>query len=202
MKLLVLGATGGIGRHLVTQSLARGHEVTALVRSPDALRGISGNLRVVQGNLLDADQIGGVLASQEAVLSAFGPRNPGIATIMTEFARALVPAMSRSQTKRLIAVTTAYMFEGFPMSVVKSLLFFRAAKGISAFEEVVRASNLDWTLVRPPRLTNSAAIGSYRAQEGRLPSGGSSVHRSEVADFMVHEAEEHRHSRQIIGIAD
>src|ERR1700709_1179588 len=96
MRLLVLGATGGIGKYLLEYATARGHEVTAFARSPQKVALKSEKLRVVPGDLMNADQVAQVLPGHDAVLSAFGPSTLRRVTMRGEFGRVLATAMQRS----------------------------------------------------------------------------------------------------------
>ena len=100
MRLIVLGATGGIGKYLLEYATARGHEVTAFVRSPQKIALKSEKLRVVPGDLLNADQLAQVLAGHDAVLSAFGPSTLRRVTTRGAFGKALATAMQRSGARR------------------------------------------------------------------------------------------------------
>src|SRR5215471_4843891 len=102
VRLFILGATGGIGRELIDQALRRQHRVTAFVRSPKKLDAFREGLRVIEGDVLDADALSVAMADHDAVLSALGPPGLGLSTITSDGARATVTAMSAAGIHRLI----------------------------------------------------------------------------------------------------
>lgn len=191
MKLVVLGATGGTGRELVRQAIGRGHSVTAFVRSPDRLHSFAGSITVKQGNLLSASELEQILPGHDAVLSAFGPRLPIARTeenLLRDFASALAPAMSRAGVQRVIVESSAFLFKDSllpPTYFLGRLLFPRVVADAGRMEEIFRRSQLDWTLVRPPRLTNGRHSGDYRVREAHLPRFGVSISRANVADCFL-----------------
>ncbi|HZQ68122.1 MAG TPA: SDR family oxidoreductase [Terriglobales bacterium] len=208
MKLVVLGATGGTGLELVRQALERGHTVTALARSPGRLNGFRERIHVKKGNLLNSEELERVLQGQDAVLSGFGPRIPvskDDANLLEQFAVALTRAMPRANVTRVIVESVAFLFKNSimpPAYILGRLLFPGIVADASAMERIFAQSDLDWTMVRPPELTNNQHTGKYRVREGRLPNFGFSISRADVADFMIKAAEEHLSSRQVVGLSN
>jgi putative NADH-flavin reductase len=122
MELLVLGATGGTGLEIVRQSVARGHSVTAFVRSPDRLMDFQNRISIKQGDLLDTSRLEQVIKGNDAVLSAFGPRLPvskADAHLLERFAIALSGAMLRADINRVAVESVAFLFKDsiFPPGV-------------------------------------------------------------------------------------
>jgi putative NADH-flavin reductase len=202
MRLLVLGATGGIGKYLLDYATARGHEVTAFARSPQKIALKSGKLRVVPGDLLNADQLAQVLPGHDVVLSAFGPSTLRRVTMRGEFGEALATAMQRNAVRRALVVSSALLFEEQNAigKLLGGTLFRNLISDMTAMEAAVEKDGLDWTIVRPPRLTNRPLTQNYRVADGRLPKG-MTISRACVADFMVKEAERPAHVRQIVGLS-
>src|SRR5437868_1658110 len=198
MKVVVLGATGGTGLEIVRQAIGRGHSVTAFVRSPERLKTFQDQINVKQGNLLNSSELEEVLNREDAVLSAFGPRVPIAKTdesLLQEFARALIAAMWRAGVKRVIVESTAFLFKDSivpPTYVVGKLLFPSLVADACAMEELFQRSQLDWTLVRPPRLTDGRCSGKYRIREGHLPRFGFSISRADVADCFLSTLDDER----------
>jgi putative NADH-flavin reductase len=204
MRLLILGATGGIGRHLLEIGLERGHALTAYVRSPHKVSARHERLRVVKGDLFDAGGLARALGGQDAVLSAFGPATIRTSTLRRDFGRALASAMLASGVARVQLVSAAFLFAkvGVLGAVLKPTLFRFMAPDMAAMEREVMTDALEWTVVRPPRLTNGPRGGAYRVADGALPGGaGYTVSRADVADFMIREAEAPAHARRVVGIA-
>lgn len=208
MKLAVLGATGGTGLEIVRQAIGHGHSVTAFVRTPASLDGLRDRITVIQGNLLSSAELERALAGHEAVLSGFGPRVPlskGDSSLMRDFAVALTAAMPRAGLRRVVVVSVAFLFKQsiLPPAYILGRLFFpRTVRDAGAMEHVFEHSGLEWTIVRPPRLTDKPRTGNYRVQEGRLPRFGFTISRADVADFVVNAVEDRQTVGKIIGICD
>jgi len=203
MRLLILGATGGIGRLLVRYALERGHEVTAFVRSPQKITMKHERLKVIQGNLLDAGQLATVMAGHDAVLSAFGPLKLGPTTMRTAFGRVVAQSMRISGVKRILLVSSAFLFSEmfFFGRVLRGILFGNVVVDDAGMELGICRDYLDWTIVRPPRLTNGTLTQKYRVRDDHLPDGGMTISRADVADFMLNEVEKPLHQHQIVGVA-
>jgi putative NADH-flavin reductase len=203
MRLFILGATGGIGRALTNQAIDRGHAVTAFVRSPEKLGAPRDGVTVRKGDPRSADELRAALRGHDAVLSALGPPGPGRTTIHRDCARSTVEAMQHAGVGRLLIVSAAVLFEGqgFLYWLLRNTLLRNIAEDTSAMERVVMASGLDWTIARPPRLSNGKLTGRYAIEEGRMPSGGPMVSRADVAHFLLDELERPTHVRRMVGMA-
>jgi putative NADH-flavin reductase len=208
MKLVVLGATGGIGVEIVRQAIERGHSVTAFVRTPERLTAFAGHMRVVQGDLMNAVDLERTLDGHDGILSGFGPRLPLAKTdadLLERFAVTLTTAMLQAAIRRAIIVSTAFLFKDsiIPPTYLFGRLFFPSVVAdASAMERIITASELDWTLVRPPQLIDKPQTGRYRVREGHLPALGFKIARSDVADFMIRCIENHESSCKIVGVCN
>lgn len=203
MRLFILGATGGTGRQLVDQALARGHQVTAFVRSPEKLGARREGLSVRQGDPRDAAALNVALPGHDAVLSALGPPGPRRSTILSDSARSTVSAMQSSGIRRLLIVSAAILFEdlGLLAAVLRRTLLKNVVIGSGEMERIVAASDLDWTIVRPPRLTNGKLTARYQVADNRFPPGKQTLSRADVADFLLNELDRGAHVRRIVGQA-
>jgi putative NADH-flavin reductase len=208
MKLVVLGATGGIGLEIVRQAIERGHSVTAFVRSPERLEGFQGRIAIKQGDPLNSSQLERVIEGHDAVLSGFGPRVPVAKTdakLLRDFADSLTLAMQQASVKRVVVVSTAFLFRDsiIPPTYLFGRLFFPAividAQGM---ERTIRASELDWTIVRPPQLTDKPFTGNYRVREGHLPRFGFNISRAHVADCFIKALENRAYVKKILGASN
>jgi putative NADH-flavin reductase len=143
------------------------------------------------------------LPGHDAVLSALGPPGPGPTTILREAARSSVAAMRAIGVHRLLVVSAAMLFEdaGILAAVLRNTLLRNVAEDCTAMERTVTASDLDWTIVRPPRLTNGRLTAQYRTADGRMPPGIPLVSRADVAAFILDELERGAHVGQIVGMA-
>lgn len=208
LNLVVLGATGGTGRELVKQALERGHSVTALVRSAHRLKDFGERISVKQGDLLNSAELQPVIQGHDAVLSGFGPRVPiskADSNLLERFARALTTAMPPAGVRRVVVESVAFLFKDsiFPPAYLLGRLFFpRTVADASAMERVFAKTALDWTMVRPPELTDKPYTGKYRVREGHLPRFGLKISRADVADLMIKLAEDHASIRKVVGIAN
>jgi putative NADH-flavin reductase len=207
MKLLVLGATGGIGLEVIRQALAHHHSVTAFVRSPVRLAAFQDRIALEQGDLLSSSQLERAIQGNDAILSTFGPRVPvtkADANLLRDFALALTSAMRRTSVRRLVIVSTAFLFRDSilpPTYLVGRLFFPGVVVDASAMEHTIAESGLDWTIVRPPQLTDKPFSGSYRLREGHLPFFGFNISRAEVADCLIKTAEEGAYFRKVLGVS-
>jgi putative NADH-flavin reductase len=194
MELTIFGATGATGTCLTEQALAAGHQVTAVVRDPARLS-VPGSpgLRVITADLMDPAAIGPAVAGAGAVFAAFGPRGTGATTVLRDGTRSVIEAMRKEGTNRLILVSGSIVAddgEGPAMRyLVKPLargtLLRHVAADMRGAEEQVRESGLDWTIVRPPRLTSGPASGTYRTEIGRNVRRGVTVSRADLAAYML-----------------
>jgi putative NADH-flavin reductase len=208
MRVVVLGATGGTGLEIVRRSLARGHSVTAFVRSADRLKAFHDQADIRQGDLLNIAQLEAIIKEHDAVLSGFGPRQPLLksdAHLLEQFAKALTTAMQRAAVKRVVVISTAFLFKDSiipPTHLIGRLFFSGVVSDSAAMERVFLQSNLDWTIVRPPQLTDGPFTGKYRVRLGHLPRFGFKVSREDVADFFVKSLEQTELPRNIVGVSN
>lgn len=195
-KILVLGATGGTGRHIVAQALARGHEVTALVRSPEKAEGLLG-AKLIVGDVRDLATLRVAIRGQNSVVSALGtPVSPlRKVTLFSEATRALIGAMKAESVMRLVAITGigAGDSRGHGGLVFDRLIFPLLLRHIYADkdrqEAIVRESGLDWVLVRPAVLNDKPGRGAVRAFTDLSDTHGGSIAREDVARFVLDQVE-------------
>jgi putative NADH-flavin reductase len=202
MRLFVLGATGRTGSEIVSLALARGHDVTAFVRSPNKLSA-AGSLTVVRGDPRRPDALAAALPGHEAVLSAIGPPPREAlrpSTLVTDCARATVEAMSAAGVARLAIVSAAVLFaeQGLYFAFFRWLTKHHA-RDLRAMEGIVRESGLAWTIARPPRLTRSPDA-SFRALRDALPPGSRVMSFRSVAAFMLDAVERRSHLAETVGL--
>ena len=220
MKLTIFAATGGIGQQILGQAVAAGHDVTAVVRNPGKL---SGQVRAVQADLAtaNAEALAPAVAGADAVLSGLGPRSKAEYGIVTTGTRAITGAMQAAGVRRIVVVSAAPVGtvaspgqpdppkhdpgEGFIMRhaltpMVKAA-FGKSYADLAQMEEELAGSGLDWTVIRPPRLTNKPLTGSYRTAYGQNVRRGVFISRADVAHLMLAVLGEPETIKQIIGVA-
>ena len=190
MNLLILGATGPTGRHLLDQALNAGHEVTALVRNAGWLTISHPGLAAVIGDATDAAILENALRGKQAVLSALGAGNSLKSDIASRAVAALIPALKAQSARRLIFLSAFGVGESFTQAsllqkvVYKTLTRLIFADKVKA-DTMMRGSGLDWTLVYPTWLTNGPRTGKYRVGEQLVMQGMAKISRADVADFML-----------------
>jgi putative NADH-flavin reductase len=220
MKLTIIAATGGVGRELLQQALAAGHDVTAVVRNPGKL---SRQVRAVTTDLTTPDPaaLESAVAGTDAVLSGLGPHSNSDAGIAAQGTRAIVAAMKAAGVRRIVAVSAAPVStvptpgnpsppkhdpgDGFFMrhlfTRVASAMYGKVYADLAQMEDILAESGLDWTVIRPPQLTGKPLTGTYRTANGQNIRGGWSVPRADVAHLMLHVLGQPGTIRQAIGIA-
>jgi len=200
MNLLVLGATGRAGSLVVEQALAAGHAVTALVRSPEKLTARSTNLRVVTGLATDASAVARAMDGADAVISTLG----GKGSVIADSTRAIVEAAPKTGVSRVVLLST-FAAQRDRLDARTRLLTGIGMGGMlkdkSAGEQLLRRSDLDWTIVYASILSDGPASGSVVV----LPDGAKRrmserISRADVAAWMVEAATGVQHSRRGVGI--
>lgn len=191
-RILVLGATGGTGRLIVSQAVARGYDVTVLVRSVEKAADLKG-AKVVFGDARDEATLRMALKGRDAVVSALGtPVSPfGEVTLLSAATRALVNAMKAEQVSRLVCITGigAGDSRGHGGFLFDNLIFPLLLRNVYADkdrqEAVVRDSGLDWVLVRPSILNDKSGRGTVRKLTDLSSFHGGGISRADVAAFVL-----------------
>jgi putative NADH-flavin reductase len=220
MKLTIFGASGGIGGQLVTRAAAAGHDVTAVVRHQ---RPLPARARVVVADLAAPDPavLESAVRGADAVLSALGPRSASDVGVASQGTRAIVEAMQAASVRRIVVVSAAPIGtvpspgrprpprhdpgDGFFMRNLFSPLVKAALRksyaDLALMEDVLADSGLDWTVIRPPRLTDGPLTGAYRTATGQNLRRGFLVSRADVAHLMLRVIGQPGTAKQVIGIA-
>jgi uncharacterized protein YbjT (DUF2867 family) len=226
MKLTIIAATGAVGRQLLSQALDAGHDVTAVARNPAKLPPdilASQAARIVTADLAapDPQVLEAAIGGADAVLSALGPHNNSDAGIAAPGTRAIIAAMRATGVRRIVAISAAPVGtvaspgrpapprhdpgDGFFMRHVgvriAKTLFGKVYEDLALMEDILRTSGLDWTILRPPQLTDKPLTGRYRTVYGHNLRGGRSVPRADVAHYMLAVLTQPETIGQIIGIA-
>jgi putative NADH-flavin reductase len=196
MKIVVFGASGGTGTHVVRQALDAGLQVTAFVRSPEKLNLEHSNLTVFQGDVMDTEKVDQAIAGQDVVISVLGPTRPPVSGMMEIAAKYIVSGMEKHGLNRLLSTTGAGVRDPQDQpklfdKVMKALLTLMAKEVLRDSEanvSIIRASDLNWTIVRFPRLMDGQHTGQYRAGYVGKDSG-SQLSRADAADFILRELE-------------
>ena len=204
MRVFILGANGKTGSQLVDVALARAHDVTAFVRSPAKIMRRHPRLQVQAGDPHRADELARALPGHDVVFSALGVRPPQAFrphALVQECAASTVAAMTRTGVSRLVMVSAAVLFpeKGLRFAFFRWLLT-HVARDLGTAEDIVRATSLDWTIARPPRLIQGPDE-AYRSRRDALPVDGFSMSFRAVAAFMLDAAEKGTHVHEVVGLA-
>jgi putative NADH-flavin reductase len=193
VKILVFGAAGGTGRALVTQALRQGHKVAAFIRTPAKFELKHAGLSVVHGDVIDAAAVSRAVAGQDEVLCALGAATPlkRDPTLVSGVGN-IVRAMEHAGPRRLIYLSFLGVRDGreqlslLGRYIVAPLILRNIVADHEAKENIIWRSSLDWTIVRPPRLTNGPHTGSYR-HGGDIKAAAMipTISRADLADFML-----------------
>jgi putative NADH-flavin reductase len=194
MKITILGSTGFVGKVLIKKAIAAGYQVKTLARNPEKLEEIKDKIEVIKGSVFESSSIEPAIEGAEVVLSTIGPpqRNPGDPVQYEKAMKNIVSAMDKYGIKRYIHIGGAAHKGGenevwnFNRKFLRLFLNLVGKQIMVAKHlewEVLKKSDLDWTLVRPPRITNEEASGNISANDKRLESLKVSV--GDLTDFIL-----------------
>jgi len=220
MKITLFGATGGVGGQVMAQARTAGYEVTAVIRS---LKALPSDVHVIRTDLASADPatLESAVAGADAVVSAIGAGLRTDVGIAGQGIRAISEAMKTTGVRRIVAISAAPVGtvavpgraqppkhdpgDGFFMRTLLSPAIKRVASGLYADLAVMEAtlvdSGLDWTVIRPPQLTDGPMTGTYRTAYGRNLRRGLRTSRADVAHLMLDVIERQETYAKVIGIA-
>jgi putative NADH-flavin reductase len=202
MKLFVLGATGKTGGVLVADAVPRGHHVTTFGRSP-----FSGPYKAqvlnMEGNPMNEAELAEALPGNDAVLSVLGTRGLGATSVLEDSSRATIAAMSQAGVRRLVILSSALLDSniGVVNRIVSRTILRHFSSDQRAMESLVTQSDLDWTVLRPPRMTDSGPEGPSTAMLGEpTDSSGMTITKEEVARVILDTVENRRYIRKVVHI--
>jgi putative NADH-flavin reductase len=197
MNVAIFGATGATGKLLTHRCLATDHKVTALVRTPAFFPvADSDRLRVIEGNAFDPAAVRQTVKGADVVLSALGARSLKKEDVLERAVPLIISAMQQTGVRRIIALGSAGALTTsldkqpeWRRWIVQNIVYntflkWPVASQISQWNDLSH-SDLDWTMVMPPMLTNTPARGHYHIDGDALPRNGSRISRQDVADFMM-----------------
>lgn len=210
MKIALLGATGGTGLSFMHQALARGHEIKALARNPLSIKMDHPNLQPQAGDVFKAASLVDLFKDTEIVISAFGiaglwqARKPG--GLYSIGGGNVVAAMQKVGLQRLILVTSSGVEpqenDNFFFKYVLKPIFLQAMyEDMAILEKKIISSGLNYTLVRPPYLTNGPLTGQYRTSPNKNFTDDKDLSRADLAHFLLQEAEQNHFSRTIVALS-
>ncbi|WP_433444718.1 NAD(P)-dependent oxidoreductase [Nonomuraea sp. CA-141351] len=209
MRLAIFGATGGTGQQLVRQALDLGHEVTAVVRDASRLPAeLRGRLDVAETDVMNPYAITSAVKGRDAVLSAMGTRGSGPTTVQSDSISSMIKAMTQVDARRLLMVSASGLVTDAgdgPVTryVLKPLvqrMLRHSYADLAKAERLLRASDLDWTIVRPSRLTDGER-SAYRTARDLNVRRGLTTSRADVAHCMLELVADRTSIRHVISVA-
>lgn len=208
MKIIVFGATGTVGVEIVKQGLARGHEVTAFVRNPERLSSLQHEkLKIMQGDVLNKEDVRSALQGQEAALCALGDGAKG--KIRAAGTGNIIEAMNKVGVPRLVCQSTlgagdSYGSLNFVWKYIMfGILLKRALADHNLQEKLIQDSNLDYTIVRPSAFSNGDITRSYAIDFDSKHKGlNLKINRSDIADFILNQLTDSKFSKKAVSISN
>lgn len=205
MKIIVFGATGGVGRHVVNQALQAGYEVTAFVRDLTKLQIENDHLHVVRGDATNAEEVSAAIAGHDAVVSCLGS-NKMVAksTQLEEMTQHIVAGMEAHHVKRIVYTASAGINNELPgvggkmvMKMLQNVLIDHR----HAVDLIQAHKDLQYTIVRPLGLTNDDYTGAYREAKEGVPENARNIPRADVAHFILKALGDDTYIGESVGIA-
>jgi len=209
MQLTVFGGTGGTGRQLIGAALDAGHQVTAAVREPARISTSHERLQTVRADVLDPGSLDGTMAGADAVVSALGAPANRPTTVYSTGVANILDAMRSASVTRFVGISAvpvrpreqASSLERLVVYPVLYRIFGEGYADMARMEHVLRRSDADWTILRPPRLTDRPATGRYRlAVNDHLPRGRT-ISRADLAAAMLRVIDEECAVRATVELA-
>ena len=204
MKIIVFGATGGVGQSVVRQGIEAGFEITAFVRTPAKLEVTHENLKIIQGDAFNQGEVSAAIAGHDVVISCLGS-SQGMkkSTELQEMIKNIVNGMKEHNVERIIYTASAGVHKELTglsgklvMLMLKNpLIDHRAAV------DYIQSNNLNYTIVRPMGLTNQPFTGRYRESTTGVPEKAKSIPRADVAHFILKALRDSRYNHASIGIS-
>ncbi|ETP67010.1 epimerase [Planococcus glaciei CHR43] len=205
MKIIVFGATGGVGKSVVKQAVDNGFEVTAFVRTPSKLEVTHENLNVVQGDAFNPTEVSAAIAGHDAVVSCLGS-SQGMkkSSELEEMVKNIVAGMQDHGVKRIVYTASAGIYQELPGVSGKLMMGMlkNALTDHRAAVDWIEAHGLTYTIVRPMGLTNGAFTGNYREAATGVPEKSKSIARADVAHFILKALNNAQYENSSIGIAN
>ena len=211
MSIVVFGANGSTGRLLVSHALAAGHQVIAVTRRPDKFPQQHPNLTVARADVLDASAVEGVVSGADAILSTLGaPYGRKRVAVYSVGARNILAAMERHHVRRLVVVSSSatdpkpyadagFFFNRVVQPFVVNVLGKTVYEDMRRMEELIRSSEVDWTIVRPSGLFDTDFVSDYDVAEDHI--AGRFTARSDLAATMLAQVEDERYVCKILAVA-
>jgi putative NADH-flavin reductase len=200
MNFLLIGASGRTGNHILAQAAKRGHKVTALVREQTTIANPFDSI-IATGDPRSVKDIKRLLVDQDAVISCLGQKTRDDKFLLEQCSASLIDALRQSKVSRCFVVSQGLLSPSkSPLVYLLRFILARHVADSSAMERNVTESNLDWTIVRPPRLLDGGKPSGYSAALNSQPQTGSSMQRADLAAFIIDSIEQRTFIKAIVGV--
>lgn len=208
-KIIVLGATGGTGKLVVTMALQKGMKVTAIVRNPAVLNIENPNLKIVKGDVLVPLTFRSELEGQDAVISCLGISRIQETTLYSSGIRNILQAMQQFNVRRIMCISSGALDippgSSFIMKFLLKNVLQRIYKPVYSdmrlMENSLKASDLNWTVVRAPKLADGKYTGRYGDITGQGLKGIPKISRADLAAYLIGHVDDSSVSQKILDIA-
>ena len=208
-NIIVFGASGGTGLEVVEQALEAGHHVTAILRHPDKLSIRHEQLRIIQGDVLKPQTFENLFFGVDVVISCLGSRNREPTTVYSEGVANILTEMKKVDVTRIICLSAGAVVvppnATFISKVIIKHILQRIFKYIYAdmlkMETVLKHSDLNWTVIRPPRLLTGDMTGIYRTITNESLPNMSSLKRADLAHYIIHHLEDEKTFKSMVEIS-
>jgi len=205
LNILILGATGRVGSQIVTYALHDSHQVTVLVRTPEKIQINSENLTIIQGNVLNKNDIVRAMHGIDVVISAL---NTDGTTTLSESMPLIIKAMENKGIQRIITIGTAGILQSRTTPTViryqsseSKRKSTRAAEEHHKVYDMLKQSTLHWTIVCPTYLPDGEREGQYRIERNFLPEGCIKISVPDTAEFTFRQIKSSDYVQSRVGIA-
>lgn len=205
MKLGIIGGTQGVGFAAVMQALEANYIVTLLARTPEKVQINNDNLTIVQGDALNASDIEKVVAGQDAIINSLGSTSNNPDNVCTVGTRNIIAAMKKFGVRRLITVTALGVGDSrdqvpFVFKILMNTVLRKAYADKETQEQAIRASGLEWVIVRPGGLTDDAKTGTWTVVKSGETAPSSRISRADVAAFVLSQLADEQYLYEAIGL--
>jgi putative NADH-flavin reductase len=208
-KIIVFGASGGIGKKVVEQALHAGYPVTAIVRNPALFTISHQNLEIVKGDVLQAYSFENSIHKDDMIVSCLGVQKREPTKLYSTGITNISVAMQKAGARRILCISAAAVIVPPKMSFILQLftkyilqrIFKYMYADLRLMEKIISGSDLDWTVIRPPRLINSKWTGKYRITINESLSNPSKISRADVADYILRHSDDLQSFKGIVELS-
>ena len=208
MNIIVFGATGRSGKHVVQQALDKGYFATAVARDPSKLNITHAHLKIIQGDVLQLQSFIDAMQYQDAVVSALGSDDTKPTMLYSEGMHNIITAMQKYSVKRILCISASAVETSPKLNVFIQLatkVLQRILKNpyhdILRMERLLKQTDIEWTVVRPPRLTNGGLKNKYRFAVNDWLPNCVRISRADLAHFMLQHLRSNNTYRSIVEVA-